>query len=135
MWCDMRSVDKRYLREILMALAAYMIIMFTVWPLVDTTESIGLRVMIALIPVVPVLFGIRALVRYILDADELVQRLHLEALAISAGVVGVVSMAVGFLAAAKLIELDGSILFWVFPALAGTFGFARSLAARRYARA
>ena len=131
----MRSVDKRYIREILVALTAYMIIMFTIWPLVDSTESLGLRVVIALSPVIPILFGIRALVRYILDADELVQRLHLEALAISAGVVGVLSMAVGFLAAAKLIELDGSILFWVFPALAGTFGLARSLAARRYARA
>lgn len=131
----MRSIYKRYVREILMALTAYMIIMLTVWPLLDTTDSLGLRVGIALSPVIPILFGIRSLVRYILDADELIQRLHLEALAISAGTVAVVCILVGFLVEAKLIELDGSILFWVFPALGGTFGLARGLAARRYARA
>ncbi len=128
----MRAIDKRYLREVLIAMTAYTIIMLTIWPMVDTTKSHVLRIVIALLPVIPILFVMRALVRYILDADELVQRLHLEALAISAGVVGIASLVGGFLAAAEVIKIDGVILFWVFPALAGTFGLARKLAARRY---
>ncbi len=131
----MRAIDKRYVRHFFTAMTAYMIIMLTIWPLVRTTESHGLRVAIALVPVIPILFVIRALVRYILDADELVQRLHPEALAIAAGVVAVASLVGGFLAAAELITMDGSILIWVFPVIALVFGIARAFGERRYARA
>lgn len=131
----MRAIDKRYLRQFVTAMTAYVIIMLTLWPLVRTTESDVLRVVIALIPVVPILFVIRALVRYILDADELVQRLHLEALAIAAGVVAVASLVGGFLASAEVIKIDGAILIWVFPLIAVVFGIVRALGERRYARA
>ena len=87
------------------------------------------------VPVIPILFVIRAMARYILDADELVQRLHLEALAIAAGVVAVASLVGGFLAAAEVITMDGSILIWVFPVIALVFGIARAFGERRYARA
>ncbi|MEO7934864.1 MAG: hypothetical protein ABIR27_01255 [Dokdonella sp.] len=131
----MRAIDKRYMRHFFTAMTAYVIIMLTVWRLVRTTESHGLRVAIALLPVIPILFVIRAMVRYILDADELVQRLHLEALAIAAGVVAVASLIGGFLAAAEVIRIDGSILIWVFPVIALVFGIARAFGERRYARA
>lgn len=130
----MRAVEKRYLREFLPAMAAYTVIMLTVWPLVRTTDDRLMRTLIALAPVIPVLFAVRAIIRQILGSDEMMQRLHLEALAISAGIVAVVSLTGGFLAAAQVINLDGSILLWVFPALAGTFGLARVIATRRYER-
>ena len=128
----MRAIDKRYLREFLPAMAAYTIIMLTVWPLVRTTDDHTLRALIAMTPVVPIGFAIRAIIRQILAADEMMQRLHLESLAISAGIVGVASLIGGFLAAAEVVTLDGSILLWVFPALAGSFGLVRSVATRRY---
>lgn len=131
----MRAIEKRYLREFLPAMTAYVVVMLTVWPLLRTTDDRMLRTLIALAPVVPVLFVVRAILRQILGADEMMQRLHLEALAISAGVVGLASLIGGFLAAAKVIELDGTILIWVFPALAATFGVVRMFAARRYAHA
>jgi hypothetical protein len=106
--------------------------MLTVWPLVRTTDDRMLRALIAMVPVIPIGFVIRAIIRQILGADEMLQRLHLEALAISAGIVAVFSMIGGFLAAAEVITLDGSILLWVFPALGGIFGLARGLATRRY---
>ncbi|HET9032679.1 MAG TPA: hypothetical protein VFN25_07215 [Dokdonella sp.] len=127
----MRATDKRYLRELLPSMAVYTIVMLTVWPLVRTTDDVMLRALIAMAPVIPIGFTTRAIIRHILAADEMMQRLHLEALAISAGVVGVTSLIGGFLAAGEVISLDGSILFWVFPVLAGTFGLARSLAIRR----
>lgn len=130
----MRAVEKRYLREFLPAMVAYTVVMLTVWPLVRTTDDRLMRTLIALAPVIPVLFAVRAIIRQILGSDEMMQRLHLEALAISAGIVAVVSLTGGFLAAAQVINLDGSILLWVFPALAGTFGLARVIATRRYER-
>lgn len=131
----MRAVEKRYMREFLPAMAAYTVVMLTVWPLVRTTDDLLIRTLIALAPVIPVLFAVRAIIRQILGSDEMMQRLHLEALAISAGIVAVLSLLGGFLAAAEVIDVDGSILLWVFPALAGTFGLARVIAARRYERA
>jgi hypothetical protein len=128
----MRATDKRYLREFLPAMLAYTIVMLTVWPLVRTTDDRMLRALIAMVPVIPIAFVIRAITRQVLSADEMMQRLHLEALAISAGVVAVASLVGGFLAAADVIALNGSILLWVFPALGGTFGLARGLANRRY---
>ena len=130
----MRAIDKRYLREFWAGMTAYTVIMLTVWPLVRTTENDGLRIVIALLPVIPILFVIRALLRYILDADELVQRLHLEALAIAAGVVAVASLVGGFLASAEVIHLDGAILIWVFPVIGGVFGFSVKFLERRYTR-
>ncbi len=131
----MRAADKRYMREFVPAMAAYTLVMLTVWPLVRTTDDRMLRALIAVVPVVPVLFVVRAIIRHILAVDEMMQRLNLEALAVSAGIVGVASLVAGFLAAAGVIVLDGSILIWVFPALAGTFGVARMMAARRFGRA
>lgn len=129
----MRAAEKRNLRGLVLAMVAYAVVMLTVWPLAGTTDDRMMRALIALAPVIPVLFVVRAFIRQILDADELMRRLHLEALSISAGIVSVVSLMGGFLAAAKVIELDGSILFWVFPALAATFGLVHKLAVRRYA--
>ena len=129
----MRAAEKRNLRGLVLAMVAYTVVMLTVWPLVETTEDRTIRALIALAPVIPVLFVMRAFVRQILDSDELMRRLNLEALSISAGIVSVLSLVGGFLAAAKVIELDGSILFWVFPALGATFGLLRKLAMRRYA--
>lgn len=133
-WCDMRAIDKRYLREFLPAMGAYVIVIFTIWPLVNTTDNQSIRAWIALAPVIPVLFVVRAIIRHILSADEMMQHLHLQALAVSAAIVGVVSMLGGFLVAAKVISLDGTILLWVLPALAATFGVVRAIVARRYTR-
>ncbi len=129
----MRAAEKRNLRGLVLAIVAYTVVMLTVWPLVGTTDDRTIRAVIALAPVIPVLFVVRAFVRQILDSDELMRRLNLEALSISAGIVSVLSLMGGFLAAAKVIELDGLILFWVFPALGATFGLLRKLAVRRYA--
>jgi hypothetical protein len=130
----MRAIDKRYLREFLPAMLAYTIVMLTVWPLARHTDDRTIRALIALVPVIPIAFAIRAIIRHILAADEMMQRVHLEALAISAGIVAVASLIGGFLAAAEVVTLDGSILIWVFPAIAGTFGIARMLVQRRYTR-
>ena len=129
----MRTAKKQNLRELVLAMIAYTVVILTVFPLVETTDDRMMRALIALAPVIPVLFVVRAFIRQILGSDELMRRLHLEALSISAGIVSVASLMGGFLAAAKVIELDGSILFWVFPALAATFGLVHKLAVRRYA--
>ena len=131
----MQSIERRYRRELFYAMSAYVIVMLTVWPLVRSTDSTNLRVLITAVPLVPLAFALRAMLRHVRDSDEFQRRLHLEALAIAALVVSFVSMTAGFLAAAEVITLDGTILLCFFPVLAGLFGTLRCWLARRYDRA
>jgi hypothetical protein len=127
-----RPVHRRYLREFWPAMAAYGAVMFLLWPLLPQVHSEWLRIALALLPVVPVLFVGRAMVRLALGGDELEQRIHPIGLAVAATLVSTLSLAGGFLAAAHIIKLDGSILMWVWPTLVVVYAAARSWASRRY---
>jgi hypothetical protein len=127
-----RPLHRRYQREFWPAMAAYVAVMFLLWPLLPRLHNEWLKVALALLPVVPVLFVVRAMVRLALGGDELEQRIHLIGLAIAATVVSALSLAGGFLAAANVIKLDGSILIWVWPLLVVVYAAARSWASRRY---
>lgn len=130
----MRGLEQRYRREMLSALAVYMVIMLLVWPMAGHVDTPLLRTLIAVTPVLPFAAVLRAIVRHVRDSDEFQRRLHLEALAISAAVVSLLTMTTGFLVAAKVFTLNGTVLLWVFPVLAGLFGFLRCRLARRYSR-
>ena len=127
-----RGIYQRYYREFFPAMAAYVAIMLFAWPYLGHIESPQLKGALALLPVVPIALVIRAMVRLVLGSDELEQRTHLVGLAVATAVVGVVSLAGGFLAAAHVVSLDGTVLLWVFPALMVTYAAGRSWANRRY---
>ncbi|GAB2553282.1 hypothetical protein [Rhodanobacter koreensis] len=127
-----RSIHQRYQREFWPAMAAYVAIMFLLWPLLPKVHNALLEVVLALLPVVPVLFVVRAMVRLVLGSDELEQRIHLIGLAVAATVVSTLSLVGGFLAAAGIIKLDGAILIWVWPILVVVYAFGRGWASRRY---
>lgn len=123
---------QRYQREFWPPMIAYIAIMFLLWPLLPKVHHVWLEVALALLPVVPVLFVVRAMVHLVLGSDELEQRIHLIGLAVAATVVSTVSLAGGFLAAAGIIKLDGVILIWVWPALVVIYAMGRGWARRRY---
>lgn len=127
-----RLSDKQYQRQSMLAMTAYVAVMLGVWPLVRTVTSLPLKVLLALAPVLPMLYVIVLMGRRIRDSDELEQRTHLIALGVATGVVGALSVIGGFLASARVWELDGSILIWVFPALLFGYGITRAWVARRY---
>ena len=127
-----RPVHQRYQRELWPAMAAYLLIMFLLWPLLPRVHSELLKVVLAVLPVLPVLFVVRAMVRLVLGGDELEQRIHLIGLAVATTVVSTLSLIGGFLAAAGVVRLDGSILIWVWPLLVVLYAGGRSWASRRY---
>ena len=127
-----RSIHQRYQREFWPAMAAYIAIMFLLWPLLPKVHNDLLKVALALLPVLPVLFVVRAMVRLVLGSDELEQRTHLIGLAISTTVVSMLSLVGGFLAAAGIIQLDGSVLLFVWPVLVVVYAAGRVWASRRY---
>jgi hypothetical protein len=127
-----RSIHQRYQREFWPAMAAYIAIMFLLWPLLPKVHNELLKIALALLPVLPVLFVVRAMVRLVLGSDELEQRTHLIGLAIATTVVSMLSLTGGFLAAAGVIKLDGAILIWVWPVLVVVYAAGRVWASRRY---
>ena len=127
-----RPAYRRYLREFLPAMAVYLLIMVLLWPRVSEMHTPWVKAALALTPVVPMALVVRAMVRLVLGSDELEQRIHLIGLAAATAIVGVASIAGGFLVAAHVVALDGTILFAVFPALVFIYSLARGWAGRRY---
>lgn len=127
-----RAAYRRYRREFFPAIVGYMLVMVLLWPQVHHVRDPLLKGLLALVPVLPMVLVIRAMVRLVLGSDELEQRIHLIGLAVSTALVGTLSMVGGFLAAAGVVAFDGTILIWVFPALVIVYGLARGWASRRY---
>ena len=127
-----RLTQKQYQRHAMLASAAYIAAMLLVWPLARTAVGLPLKVVLAMRPLLPMFYLIGLLAWRIRDSDELEQRMHLVALGVTGAVVAASSMVGGFLAAAKIVPLDGSILIMVFPLMASCYGVTRWWVARRY---
>ena len=130
----MRPVHRRYLREFIPAMTAYVLLILgsVYWLRVGHPTGYW-RAAIALLPVLPIVLAMRAIVRVIRDSDELERRIELEAVAISALLVGTSFFSAGLLAAAHVIALEGDdVAIWVLPALCGIYGLAKCWAVRRY---
>lgn len=127
-----RLTQKQYQRHAMLASAAYLAAMLLVWPLTRTAASLPLKVVLAMLPLLPMFYLIGLLAWRIRDSDELEQRMHLVALGVASAVVAASSMVGGFLAAAKIVPLDGSILIMVFPLMVSCYGLTRWWVASRY---
>ncbi|MCW0201171.1 MAG: hypothetical protein OJI74_04820 [Rhodanobacter thiooxydans] len=127
-----RFTERRYQRRVALAMVLYVAVLLLTWPLVRGTASAPLKVALALLPTLPVLYVIWQMAQRVWHGDELEQRTHLVALGASTALVGVASLVGGFLAAAGVVVLDGSILIWVFPVLVVGYQAARWWVTRHY---
>lgn len=133
----MRAIHKRYLREFFLAMAAYMALIALYGALVTRLHDTGWRLVLAVLPLLPVVGVIRAVVRLIRDEDELERRIDLEAFAIAAMVVGFGFFSYGLLLGAQVLPRPPATLtaLLVMPALFASYGLAKWVVARRYANA
>lgn len=91
------------------------------------------RVFVALMPIIPIGFAIRAVVGLMRNGDELQRRIDVEALAIAALAVGLGTLTLSLLLKAVAFETSSThALVWVFPALSVTYVAARIVASQRY---
>ena len=125
---------RRYTREMAIAMGAYTVILFfSVWLLKRADMAPALRALVALLPLPPIAFALRAMVRYIRDVDEMQQRIELEAVSIATALVSLAYMAGGFLQAARVIDIPAAAaLIWLFPLVCFTYGLAKAVVSRRY---
>jgi hypothetical protein len=128
----MARVSKgKYNLQVALIMLVYVALMLFEWPLVAKTDGLALRTLLALLPTLPVVVVIGLMARLVMRCDELEQRMHLIALSIAVGVVSAASIIGAFLAIARVWQVGGDVLVWVFPALCLVYGVTRVALVRR----
>ena len=128
----MNTTTKRYLREFIYSMIAY------VFTLSISLISLGFfadyplnpaRIVVALAPVIPVIFMIFAFLRYLNGIDELQQRIQLLAIGFAAGTTSMLAFSYGFL---ENVGFPPISLMWVFPIMIGLWGIGLAFISRKY---
>jgi hypothetical protein len=87
-------------------------------------------VFVALLPVLPFAFAMTAVVAQVRELDEMKQRIHLEAVLITALLTGGLTFSYGLLQSAGLVpDLP---LIWIAPLMIVVWGVANAVVTRRY---
>jgi hypothetical protein len=120
---------KRYLREFIPAMLAYAVmVIISVWLLKHQIYP-QMRILIALLPMVPALLAMWAAIRYVRGLDELQRRIQFEGLAFSFLATCLLALTWGFLQNAGLPQAD---IIWVAPVLIFLWGVGACVAKWRY---
>lgn len=132
----MRAVHKRYLREFFPAMLVYVVLVFLSVSWLKTLGGTAARTVVTLLPVIPIAFVIRAMVRVIRDQDEFERRIDLESIAIAGGIGGFGFFTYGMLLNAHVLPPPPAeaVAIWVMPVLFACFGIVKC-ALRLYYRA
>jgi len=127
-----RVTLRQYRSQMAVLMAIYVAMMLLEWPYVRRVDSVALKVVLALGPVLPMMAVLWLIARRMISADELEQRLYLIALSVATGIVCALSLIGGFLAASHVIDLDGDVLIWIFPLLSLCYGATHRWVSRRF---
>lgn len=125
-----QSVTKTYLREFLTAMIAYAVVLLVSDSLLKNGPSEAWwRIPLALTPMIPIFFALRAFLRFFHRIDELQKRIQLEALALSFSVTCVVTFSYGLLEYAGFPALNWT---WVPSFMMIFWGISTAIASLRY---
>jgi hypothetical protein len=128
-----KELMRRYRREFVPAVTAYVAVMLLWKQLLALVQAPWLRLLVALLPALLVLWVMRAFVRFVRDSDEMQRRIELESGAVAALLISAGFMAAGFVQMAGLIEIPAAVaMLWVFPSLCLTYGVAKIFIGGRY---
>ena len=124
------SAEKRWAIDVAVAFAAYSVLVIGAPLVVEQDWPAVVRGVLALAPMVPILYFVRALVAFYRSRDELQRRKMAEAAIVSVLVVGLSTFAWGWLELADLLPPLHSV--WTLPALLAVYGIASFFVERRY---
>jgi hypothetical protein len=125
----MNSATRTYVRQLGLSMLAYAVVLVASLLLLRGSPAPVLAVSIALAPVVPVAFGLAAIVRFLGQLDELQRRIHLEAVTLSAVVTSMLTFSYGLLENAGFPSLG---LVWVLPLMVTSWGLASAIVSRKF---
>lgn len=129
----MRPDHVRYRRQLLASMLAYVVVLWLAVYAQRLIEPVALRALVALLPLLPLGFAARAMLRHVRACDELEQRIELESLAVAALLLTFGTFALGLLSKARVVSVDGTVaLVWILPLFILLHGLCRHIALRRY---
>ena len=118
------------MKNLFLSMIAYTIILITSLTVLKNYEfSKPWQIVISLSPAVPVAFVILAIMRLLIDSDELQQRVQLLATSFSAAVTGLITFSYGFL---ENVGFPKFPTFFIFPMLIAIWGISLGYFGRKY---
>ena len=126
------AVYRQYVLRMLAAVAAYAVLLVASILLLrlDAAEGAAWRAPVALLPMIPALFGLGAVVRTLRQLDELEQRILLETFSFAFGGTFVVTFSYGLLEGGA--DFPHLNWMWVWPVMGALWIVGGQLARRRY---
>lgn len=125
----MDANGKRYLKEFLISMAVYSLLVPLSMRLLRGHEHTAMGYGLAFLPIIPSAFALWAFLRFFRGLDELQRRIQLEAVAFSFLATCFITLTWAFQQNAGLPRFDVS---WVAPLLIMLWGFGLGIAKRRY---
>lgn len=126
----MDANSRRYLRQFIPAMIAYSIVLVAAITLLGRLSDASLwRIPVAVLPMIPIGFALRAYLIFLNGADELQRRIQLNGFAFAAGATGMVTLTYGFLENAGFPMISW---VWIFPMIIAFWGIGSTIAERRY---
>jgi hypothetical protein len=125
-----KAASRRYQTQMAVSLVLYMVLLSACVEFLKGVESGPWRVVLALLPIVPLLWAFRAVIQYLARADELQRRVQLEALSIAAGATAFLCLTYGFLE--DLAGFPHLSMWWAFVVVDLVWAAAAFILWRRY---
>jgi len=120
----------RYVIEFGGAMLAYVVLLPLSIFAYRAVDQDALRAMVAVVPVVPTLLGLAAIMRAVRRMDELERRIHFEAVAFAFAATALLTFTYGLL---ENVDFPRISLTWILPLMVALWGLGQALARRRYA--
>lgn len=125
----MPKAARTYMLHFSLAMALYALTVIGVIWLVQQSAPAWWHTLLALMPTVPLVLALVALLRFLNRMDELQQRIQLNAIAFAAGATGLASFAYGFLESVGWPHLSP---IWILPLMSVLWGLALAVLNWRY---
>lgn len=126
-----RRMAQAYYREFGPAMLGYVLVLIAIIVLVDLDSAGGWKYPLVLLPIVPAVWGVRAVARHLGRIDEMQRSLQIDGMAVGFGLAMITAMTVGFLAMAGLdTSRWGSWLIYSVGMLGWIGGLSRSASFR-----
>src|SRR5699024_3559782 len=127
----MSRANRRYIRSAMPAMGAYLLAILVLSTAQHADIATWLKAVVALLPVLPMIWVVFSMWQLLRDSDELERRGGMESIYISCGVVGLATFAGGMFQMMGLLKLPDA-LFFVLPAMFAVYGVAQWFVRRKY---
>jgi hypothetical protein len=124
-----REVVKGYHRRTVLGVAAYVVVLAAAVAWLNANEESAWRVPVALLPLLPMVYGLWNIMLHFRGSDELHQRIQLESLAFGFAGTAMALFTYGFL---EMVGFPRVSVWWVWTAMGSFWVIGTFLSRRRY---